>query len=138
MKKVRKATMSDLKELAILEKHIDSDRLKIKINSNEVYVLVENSKIIGWLRYGLFWDVYPFMNMLYILKEYRNKGYGKELVFFWEEEMSKKGHEFLLTSTQSNEEGQHFYRKLNYKDIGGFTLPNEPLELILYKNLVNK
>lgn len=136
MGKVRKAIISDLKELSELEKHIDINRLKIKINSDEIYVLIENKNIIGWLRFSLFWDEHPFMNMLYVLERYRNKGYGKELVYYWEKEMKKSGHNLVMTSTQSNEEAQHFYRKLNYKDSGGFTLPNEPLELILYKILL--
>ncbi|NLV92595.1 MAG: GNAT family N-acetyltransferase, partial [Firmicutes bacterium] len=42
----------------------------------------------------------------------------------------------VMTSTQADEEGQHFYRKLGYRDIGGFVLPGEPLELIMIKELV--
>lgn len=93
----------------------------------------ENNKIIGWLRYNYFWDNTPFMNMLYIIDNYRNKGIGKELVLFWENEMKKKGYELLMTSTQSNEGAQHFYRKLGYEDSGSLLLPNEPLEIIFIK-----
>lgn len=75
------------------------------------------------------------MNMLYINANYRNKGIGKELVLFWENEMKKKGYKFLMTSTLSNEEAQHFYRKLGYKDSGSLLLPNEPLEIIFIKKL---
>lgn len=38
----------------------------------------DNGDLIGWLRWGLFWDNTPMMNMLYLLKGHRNKGYGKE------------------------------------------------------------
>lgn len=37
----------------------------------------QDNKIIGWLRYSYFWDNIPFMNMLYINENYRNKGIGK-------------------------------------------------------------
>ncbi|MCK5200515.1 MAG: hypothetical protein KAR21_19300, partial [Spirochaetales bacterium] len=58
------------------------------------------------------------------------------LVLFWENEMKKYGHKFVMTSTQSNEEGQHFYRYLKYKDAGSLLLPEEPLEIIFIKYLL--
>ncbi len=130
---IREAKIDDLKELTKLENHINSDKLKSKILNKEIYVLLKENKIIGWLRFSMFWDEHPFMNMLYIVKEYRNKGYGKKLVCFWEERLKEKGYKNFMTSTQSDEEAQHFYRNLGYKDIGGFVLPNEPFELILLK-----
>jgi hypothetical protein len=38
--------------------------------------LKEHENIIGWLRYNLFLDNVPFMNTLFILEAYRNKGIG--------------------------------------------------------------
>ena len=49
--------------------------------------------------------------------------------------MKEKGYDDVLTSTLSNEEAQHFYRKLGYKDIGGFVYSNEPLEIVFQKEL---
>lgn len=83
----------------------------------------------------MFWDNTPFMNMLYLLDNERGKGNGSRLVIFWENEMKQKNYEFVLTSTQSNEEAQFFYRKIGYVDSGALLLPNEPLEIILYKKL---
>ncbi len=40
-----------------------------------------------------------------------------------------------MTSSLANELAQHFYRKNGYQDIGGFVLPEEPLEIIFYKSL---
>ena len=82
-----------------------------------------------------FWDNIPFMNMLYLNESYRNKGIGKELVRFWETEMKKKGYNLVMTSTLSNEQAQHFYRKLGYKDSGSLLLENEPLEIIFTKRI---
>ena len=43
----------------------------------------------------------------------------------------------LMTSTQVDEEAQHFYRKLGYKDCGGFTVDvpgyEQPMEMIMIK-----
>ena len=90
---------------------------------------------VGWLRYNLFWDNTPFMNMLYILEEFRGEGFGKEFVAFWEVLMKKLGYEIVITSTASDEYAQHFYNKLGYSVIGGFTIVGDPYELILSKKL---
>lgn len=75
------------------------------------------------------------MNMLFFLEDYRQKGYGKSLVDYWEKILIAKGHKRFLTSTLANEDAQHFYRKMGYRDIGGFVLPLEPLEIMLMKDI---
>ena len=117
------------------ENHISEKVLKKKIENNEIFVIENNGKIIGWLRYNLFWDNIPFMNMIYFLEEYRKIGLGKILVEFWENEMKNNGYKSILTSTQSNEDAQHFYRKLGYLEIGGYKYFNDPYEIIFHKNL---
>ena len=73
--------------------------------------------------------------MLYLDWEYRGIVIGKALVGFWESEMKSKGYSLVMTSTQSDEQAQHFYRKLKYKDAGSLLLENEPLEIILTKRI---
>ena len=54
----------------------------------------------------------------------------------WESDMKNMGYNIVYTSTQADEDAQHFYRKRGYEDVGGFRLPGqEPLELILCKRL---
>ena len=60
---------------------------------------------------------------------------GNLLLRRWEEEMKRQGFSVLLTSTQAQEQSQHFYRHFGYRDVGGFLLPPEPYELILAKNI---
>jgi len=132
---IRYANINDHLWLAEHDEHISEMSLKNKINNNEVYVIEINGKIVGWLRYNLFWDNIPFMNMVYILDEHQKMGIGKSLVQYWENEMKKNGYDNILTSTQSNEEAQHFYRKLGYKEIGGFKYFNDPYEIIFQKVL---
>lgn len=39
---------------------------------------------------------------------------------YWESDMKNQGYGMVMTSTQVDEEAQHFYRKLRYKDCVGF------------------
>lgn len=131
--KIRLAEKSDIKILSTYDKHIRITELESSISLGRVIVAEDNETLIGWLRWNLFWDNTPFMNLLYVLEEYRGKGVGKELAAFWEGEMARRGFGVFMTSTQSDEYAQHFYRKLGYRDVGGFQFPGESFELIFVK-----
>lgn len=132
---IRFAETTDLDTLAALDKHVSPDELNRVIACRRVIISEENRRLKGWLRFGLFWDNIPFMNMLYIVDGERGKGYGTALCDFWEDEMCSLGFDIVLTSTLSSEQAQHFYRKRGYKDCGSLILPEEPLEIILMKDI---
>lgn len=129
------ATQKHLKWLKTRDHHINEATLKKKISNKEIIIIQTENEILGWLRFGFFWDIIPFMNMLFVEEQYRSKGIGKKLVQFWESEMKKQKHKIVMTSSQSDEDAQHFYRKLGYADAGSLTLPKEPLEVIFIKKL---
>ncbi|MCL2413848.1 MAG: GNAT family N-acetyltransferase [Bacteroidales bacterium] len=129
------ATKYDLEVINEYDKYIAKEELLKSILDNRVIVVKENSKIIAWFRYSLFWDNIPFLNMIFVLEKYRDQGIGKKLVGFWEEEMKNKGFKMVMTSSLSNENAQLFYRALRYKDAGSLLLENEALEIIFTKNL---
>lgn len=133
--KIDFAVESDYEYISLRDKHIHKSLIRTKINQNEILIIRDADHEIGWMRYGFFWDNTPFMNMIWIDEEYRGVGIGKKVVQHWEQLMSQAGFEMVMTSTQSNEEAQHFYRKLGYRDAGCLMLENEPLEMILIKRL---
>lgn len=124
------ATDSDYEFIINRDRHITKDLVKAKIKEQEIYILRESNQEIGWMRFNYFWDNTPFMNMIWIDDEYRGMGYGTKVVHYWEELMRKKGFSVVMTSTQSNEDAQHFYRKLGYKDIGCLLVESNSLKII--------
>jgi len=132
---IRYANQADIDLLHMKDHHIAYDELHNKVDQQQIIIIEEEGIFAGWLRYGLFWDNTPFMNMIYIIEEYQGKGYGKLLNKFWESEMKSKGYDFIMTSTLANESSQHFYRKQGYIDAGSLLLENEPLEIIFTKKL---
>ena len=118
-----------------LDRHISAQEFDKKVRDRRGYVITEDDRPIGILRYNLFWDNIPFCNMLFIDWEHQNKGYGRKLMERWESDMKAEGYDFVLTSTQSDETAQHFYRKLGYSDCGGLILNDEPMEIFLVKRL---
>lgn len=132
---IQYADTKDLDYLAYHDKHASKEMIERKINLKEIITIHLDGEIIGWLRYGYFWDNTPFMNMLYFDEKYREKGYGSKLVSDWEEKMKEKGYKLVMTSTLSNEQAQFFYRKLGYRDAGCLLLENEALEILFVKSL---
>lgn len=134
--KIVVAADSDYGYIQEHDRHISESLIQAKIRAQEIYILRDENEInIGWMRFGYFWDNTPFMNMLWIDEQHRGKGAGGLVVRFWENEMKSSGYKLVMTSTQANEEAQHFYRKLGYRDAGCLLLENEPLEIILTKEL---
>ncbi|GAA0064638.1 GNAT family N-acetyltransferase [Clostridium sp. CTA-1] len=134
--KIEYASELDFQFILDNDRHVSKQLIKNKLKEKEIMIAKDqDNKIIGWLRYSYFWDNTPFMNMLYLNENYRNKGIGKKLVEFWETEMKSKGYELVMISTLSNEQAQHFYRKLGYKDAGSLLLDDEPLEIIFTKSI---
>lgn len=122
-----------------LDKHMLEAEFKKKIRDKMGYVLLEDNKPIALLRYNLFWDNTPFCTMLCVDWNHHGKGYGKALMSFWEKDMKSAGYGMVMTSTQVDEDSQHFYRKLGYKDAGGFVINipkyEQPMEMIMLKEI---
>ncbi len=120
-----------------LDKHLSQCEFEKKIRDKMGYVLLENNVPIALLRYNLFWDNTPFLTMIYVKQEYQHKGYGRKLIKFWEENMKSAGYEMIMTSTQVDEEAQHFYRKIGYQDSGGLIVNvskfKQPMEMFFTK-----
>lgn len=122
-----------------LDAHLPEGEFDKKVREKQGYVLRADGKPAGRLRYGLFWDNTPFCNMLYVEPCCQKSGYGKKLMEHWEQDMKSQGYGMVLTSTQVDESAQHFYRKLGYKDCGGFVIDipgyEQPMELFMIKEI---
>lgn len=122
-----------------LDRHLPETEFLKKVTDKKGYVILDDEKPIGILRFNMFWDNTPFLTLISIDLSYHNKGYGRKAMEFWEEEMVKQGYKMIMTSTQVDENAQHFYRKLGYKDCGCLVLDipgfEQPLEMFLVKAL---
>ena len=122
-----------------LDKHLPENEFEKKVRDKQGYVLFEDGKEIGLLRYNLFWDNTPFCTMIFVERSRQKSGYGKALMEHWERDMKEQGYGMVLISTQVDEGAQHFYRKLGYKDCGGFIIDipgyEQPMEMFMIKSI---
>jgi len=122
-----------------LDRHLPESEFTDKVEKRRGYVVLEDGVPVGLLRYNLFWDNTPFCTLLYIAESHRRRGYGAGLMSHWENDMRAQGYDMVLTSTQVNEDAQHFYRKLDYRDCGGIIFDikgyEQPMEMFMIKAL---
>ncbi len=120
-----------------LDRHLIMEEFARKVRDRMGYVLAADGRPTAILRYSLFWDSIPFCTFLYVKEGARRRGYGRLLMEHWEKDMKARGYGLAMTSTQENEEAQHFYRAIGYRDCGELNLPfpgyEQPTELILGK-----
>lgn len=136
MLSIRYVQIEDKEFWYSLDRHLPEQEFVNKVSSKTGYILLDNGIPVGLMRYNLFWDTIPFCNLLYIKDAHQRKLCGTKLMEYWEADMKAKGYDRVITSTQANEEAQHFYRKLGYHECGGFILEiGEPMELIMTKKL---
>ena len=72
----RLASSWDLALLGEVDRRISSDLLSDVVSAERVMVVEVDGVAVGFLRWGLFWDRVPFMNLLWVLPEWRGQGVG--------------------------------------------------------------
>lgn len=139
MTEIKFVTNEDKAFWYTLDGHLSIEQFELKVRDKMGYVIFEDGKPAGILRYNLFWDNTPFCTMLFIDWNTQKKGYGKKLMEHWESDMKSKGYGMVMVSTRVDESAQHFYRKLGYKECGGFTMEipgyEQPMEMIMTKKI---
>lgn len=111
-----------------IDKHVDDISYKNRVYTKSGYVLWEDDQRIGLMSHCVLWDKLPFLNFIFVKEEYRGKGFAKQAITSWENEMKDQGYKMTLISTQADEEAQHLYRKLGYIDCGGLIFNNTPYD----------
>lgn len=128
---VRTATNADIDQLLRYE-HLNRENLARCVADGRVYALLFDGAIKGVLRYSLFWETIPFLDLIYIEESVRGRRLGAESMRFWETEMKRMGYSDVMTSTQADETARYFYERIGYKLIGSFLPPGQEANELMY------
>jgi GNAT superfamily N-acetyltransferase len=128
MLEIRYATETDKAFWFTLDGHMNESEFALKIRDRRGYIISDDNTPIGIMRYNLFWDNTPFLTLIHLKDTYHGKGFGRQAMLHWENEMRDLGYKMVMTSTQADEQAQHFYRKLGYVDRGCLILDGTPFE----------
>lgn len=77
---IRLAVAKDKKKILKYDCHIHHNKVGECIHNGLVDVLCDDEKIIGVLRYNLFWQSIPFLDLQFIDEAYRGQGWGSKMM----------------------------------------------------------
>lgn len=129
---IRPARREDLPAILQYDRHIPRERLEECIDCRRIHVLLENGAMVGVLRFSLFWQTIPFLDLLYLDDPYRGRGLGSKAMAYWEDILRREGFSHAMLSTQEDETAKFFYEKLGYRRIGAFLPPEQEADEIIY------
>lgn len=129
---IRPASREDYPAVCQYDRHIPGEKVAECIKNRLIFVLCDAEKIVGILRYSLFWQTIPFLDLAYIDEAYRGKGLGRQMMAHWEAAMGAQGYDHVMLSTQADETAKDFYEKLGYRRIGAFLPPDQDAEELMY------
>ena len=130
---IRTAVPADLDGIRRYDCHISFSRLADCVHRGLVDVLVVDGRIVGVLRWNLFWQSLPFLDLLFLDDAFRNRGWGTKMMAHWERSMASLGYEDVLLSTQEDETSKFFYEKLGYRLCGAFLPPDQEARELMYR-----
>ena len=130
---IRTAVPADLDGIRNYDRHIPAARLEDCIRRRQVVVLEDNGKILGVLRWNLFWQSLPFLDLIFLDDALRGQGWGTEMMALWEINMAEQGFRHVLLSTQEDELAKFFYEKLGYTLCGDFLPPDQDARELMYR-----
>jgi ribosomal protein S18 acetylase RimI-like enzyme len=110
-------------------------KLLYKINKNFHYTILINNKIIGGAELRFDSDTECYINRIFMLPEFQNKGLGTKIMNHFDMDFPhiKK---WTLCTPHLNFRNHGFYEKLGYKKVGEHNV-KEGLNLINYLKLIN-
>jgi ribosomal protein S18 acetylase RimI-like enzyme len=129
---IRLAVSDDKKDILKYDRHIHHTKVGECIHNGLVDVLCDGDKIVGILRYNMFWQSIPFLDLIFIDETYRGQGWGSKMMAKWEDSMKAMGYPHVMLSTQEDETAKYFYEKLGYRRIGAFLPPEQDADEIMY------
>ena len=135
---VRYGQPGDLDWLRANDRHVDAAWIARSLRYGEYLLAIGEHGTEGFLRFSQFWGSIPYMELIWVLPDYRRRGVGSALVGFWEEAMRKQGAKLLMTSSVKDElEAQAWHRRMGFRECGELTLtPHQGIpEVFFIKDL---
>ena len=97
-----------------------------------IFSLLWDKQIVGGIIIELKESKENYLQTLWVIPKYQNKGIGKDAINFLEKKYPDTKAWVLETPSLATR-NRHFYEKLGYKKIGEVKFDNHPVVLINYK-----
>ena len=89
---IRYVSESDKPYWFSLDRHLRESEFVLKVRDRRGYIISDGGKPAGIMRYNLFWDNTQFLTLIYIEESCQGKGFGRQAMLYWENEMRELGY----------------------------------------------
>jgi GNAT superfamily N-acetyltransferase len=129
---IRLATVEDFDRVRQYDRHIPEERVRHCLEMGQVDALWDGDRVMGILRWSLFWQTMPFVDLIFLDDACRGREWGSKMMARWEKNIRAEGYDYGMTSTQADETAKFFYEKLGYQRIGAFLPPDQEADELIY------
>jgi GNAT superfamily N-acetyltransferase len=120
------------------DSHLTDDVFRFKAQNDEIVIGELDGERVGYLRLEYWYLALPFVGLIIVDEQHRNKGLGGAMLAFLEEHLVKSGYDVLYSSSDVNEPPpQAWHRHTGFNDCGVITEMNDEgaSEILFRKHL---
>ena len=140
---IRFATLDDFELVRRFDPHskyIDPEKIRSKLGAEEIILAFDGEKPVGIIKFSYFWATRPYMDLIWVLPDYRKQGVGLQLLGYLEEYLRDNGYTYLMTSSEKHETAPQDWHKrqgfLPCGELAALNLPDDDTsEVFFYKRI---
>ena len=117
------ATEADIQDIYAFDNEFLHERLAECIKENRVFVLRSRGGIFGVMRYNLFLESLPCLDVLILDSAYIKKGYVQKMMDYWEFRMRELGYGYVMITMFADQVEVYGPEMFSYQKMGDFSLP---------------
>lgn len=111
--------------------------LQRKIEGREVVIALSGGRPVGYAYVDRLWSYVPFIATIWVDEGERNRGVGRSLVAFLEDDTRARGGEVIYSSSQCDEtEPQAWHRRVGFEECGILAGHNEGVGELFFRKRV--
>lgn len=90
------------------------------LERDEIYIAIKDAMVIGFMRIDLLgaFAKFPLLRVIAVKDVYRNRGYGKEMLHYYEKISFEVADKLFLLVSEFNGNAKRLYSRLDYKEVG--------------------
>ena len=134
---------SDVRFFDPHSKYINPEKIRAKLQNNEIIIAVKGFDIIGLIKFSYFWATRPFIDLIYVKENQRNLGVGRKMLDYLENYLQSMNYSYLFSSAEERDE-----KAITWHEKNGFVkcgkveclnLPHDKTpEIFFYKRISKK
>jgi GNAT superfamily N-acetyltransferase len=134
------ASEGELRWIEQNDTYISRQTIEKKLKDREYIVARHKDRLAGYIRFGYFWSMIPYIEIISVEDQFKLQGIGRAMVNFLEDLARAKGQKLIMSSSQADEpQAQAFHRKVGFRDAGALVdlLPLQSVTEVVFVKTID-